>query len=123
MDLLTKEICQKIPALYSQEEKKPEDVKIIVKFFTPWSHWTWYATEADGFDNNGDIVSLATLPNWKELQDVRFFGFVAGDFPELGYFSLRELESVNGPFGLRIERDLHYGYEHTLKEVMDKVER
>jgi len=123
MDLLTKEICQKIPALYSQEEKKPEDVKIIVKFFTPWSHWTWYATEADGFDNNGDIVSLATLPNWKELQDVRFFGFVAGDFPELGYFHLRELESVNGPFGLRIERDLHYGYEHTLKEVMDKVER
>ena len=123
MELLTKEICEKMPALYSNEDKQLEDVKIIVKFFTPWSHWTWYATEADGFDNNGDIVSLATLPNWKELQDVRFFGFVAGDFPELGYFSLRELESVNGPFGLRIERDLHYGYEHTLKEVMDKVER
>ena len=122
MELLTKEICEKMPALYSNEDKQLEDVKIIVKFFTPWSHWTWYATEADGFDNNGDIVSLATLPNWKELQDVRFFGFVAGDFPELGYFSLRELESVNGPFGLRIERDLHYGYEHTLKEVMDKVE-
>jgi hypothetical protein len=30
---------------------------------------------------------------------------VVGHEPELGYFSLDELESVSGPFGLRIERD------------------
>ena len=124
MDLLTKEICQKIPALYSQEEKKPEDVKIIVKFFTPWSHWTWYATEAGGVKNNEDYVPLSECYNDLEsYADVTFFGFVAGDFPELGYFSLNELKSVNGPMGLKIERDLHYGFDHTLKEVMDKVER
>ena len=28
--------------------------------------------------------------------------------PELGYVSLAELESVKGPFGLGIERDLHF---------------
>ena len=27
---------------------------------------------------------------------------------EFGYFSLRELESIRGPFGLTIERDLYW---------------
>jgi hypothetical protein len=38
---------------------------------------------------------------------------------ELGYFSLDELESVRGPFGLKIERDL-YWKPKTLREVMAK---
>ncbi len=29
-------------------------------------------------------------------------------FPELGYVSLAELQSVRGPFGLQVERDLHF---------------
>ena len=123
MELLIKELCEKLPALYSNEKKKPEDVKIIVKFFTPWSHWTWYATEACGITESEEIPLTFVSDKYKELLDVRFFGFVAGDFPELGYFSLNELKSVNGPYGLKIERDLHFGFEHTLKEVMDKVER
>ena len=105
MKLLTKEIRDKLPKLYANDNKKPEDVKIIVKFFSPVGSWTWYATEGEK-QENGDYL---------------FFGFVAGDFPDLGYFSLKELESVKLPFGLGIERDLHYGYNHTLAEVMEKV--
>ena len=101
MKLLTKEIQKKLPPLYTNENKSPEDTKIIVKFFCPWGKWTWYATEWD--------------------QEDRFYGYIVGDFPELGYFSLRELESVRGPFGLKIERDLYYGYDHTLAEVMTKA--
>jgi hypothetical protein len=86
MKLMTQEVAQQIPALYSQEHKK--DPTVYVKFFTPWSHWTWYVTEFDGKDT--------------------FFGFVQGDFDEWGYFSLSELESVTGPFGLRIERELYF---------------
>ena len=100
MQLMTKELEKQFPPLNTTENNEPEDVKIIAKFFCPWSHWTWYATE---FDTEAGI----------------FFGFVRGDFDEFGNFSLSELQSVKGPFGLRIERDLHFG-EHTLAEVMEK---
>lgn len=86
MKLLTQEIRKKLPKLYSQE--KSEDPTIIVKFFCPWNNWTWYAYEFDGED--------------------MFFGFVVGLENELGYFSLSELESINGPFHLKIERDLYF---------------
>ncbi len=86
MKLMTQEVAQQIPALYSQEHKK--DPTVYVKFFTPWSHWTWYVTEFDGDD--------------------LFFGFVQGFDQEFGYFSLSEMESVRGPGGLQIERDLYF---------------
>ncbi len=100
MQLMTKELERNLPPLYSTENKEPQDVKIIAKFFCPWNHWTWYATE---YDPETEI----------------FFGFVRGDFDEFGKFSLNEMQSVKGPFGLTIERDLHFG-EHTLAEVMEK---
>jgi len=99
MELLTEELKRKLPKLYSQDGKKPEDVKIIVKFFTPDFSWSWYAIEYDQKDT--------------------FFGYVRGMENELGYFTLSELESVKGPMGMHIERDLHF-YDHTLKEVMDR---
>jgi len=85
--LMTKEILDKIPPLYGQE--KVADPIVYVKFFCPWNQWTWYATEY--------------RPSEK-----LFFGWVKGHEEELGYFSLDELESVNGPFGLKIERDMHF---------------
>jgi hypothetical protein len=36
-----------------------------------------------------------------------FFGWVYSDFPELGYFSLSEMEQINVG-GLGMERDLHF---------------
>ena len=99
MMLLTKELRRKLPPLYANEEKKPEDVQVIVKFFDPCSQWTWYATEFNGEDS--------------------FFGYVRGLENELGYFSLFELESIKNRLGLGIERDRYFG-KHTLKEVMEK---
>lgn len=83
---MTKEIMKELPMLGSQSENP--DPTVIVKFFTAWSHWTWFAYEFDGSDI--------------------FFGFVKGDFDEYGTFSLSELESVRGPMGLKIERDIHF---------------
>ena len=37
-----------------------------------------------------------------------FFGLVKGFVDELGYFSLDELESIRGAWGLGIERDLMF---------------
>ncbi len=86
MKLMTADLRTQLPQLYSQEEV--DDPKAIAKYFTPDSNWTWYATEFDGKDT--------------------FFGLVDGFEKELGYFSLAELESVKGPFGLGIERDLWF---------------
>lgn len=88
MKLLTKALRKKLPPLDANEEKSLEETMVVVKFFTPWSFWTWYVTEFDG-------------------EDI-FFGYVDGFEAELGYFSLSELESTCGPFGLRIERDLYF---------------
>lgn len=107
MQLLTQGSARALPILYSQEQVK--DPVVHVKFFLPWGSWTWYATEAasvigtpDGAEEN---VSL-TDPRAGDY--VLFFGLVDGFEEELGYFSLDELQSVRGPGGLRIERDLHW---------------
>jgi hypothetical protein len=49
-----------------------------------------------------------------------FFGLVDGLEKELGYFSLSELQSVRGPLGLPIERDL-YWRPKTLKEIAPEL--
>ena len=89
MELLTAELRASLPPLYSQE--KIEDPIVHCKFFTPWSNWTWFATEGEPDD-----------------EDFRFFGYVCGFEEEWGYFVLSELESVRGPGGLTIERDLYF---------------
>jgi hypothetical protein len=86
MKLVTEEVRKTMPPLYSTEHEK--DPLARLKFFTPWTNWTWYATEFDGEDT--------------------LFGLVDGFERELGYFSLSELENVTGPGGLRIERDLYF---------------
>jgi hypothetical protein len=83
MKLLTKKLIRKLPPLYATDNDP--DPMVICKFFCPDSDWTWYAIEYDG----------------KDL----FFGWVDGDFPELGYFSLSELKSTRGKWGLPVERD------------------
>lgn len=101
MPLLTDEIRERLPALYSQEEKGL-DALAQVKFFTPDSDWTWFASEFDGDDT--------------------FFGLVIGFEIELGSFSLSELEAVRGPLGLPIERDLHFEPK-SLKALKEAYER
>src|SRR5512140_712708 len=78
--LVPPEIAPQLPPLYSQEEKG-DDAIAVVKFFTPWTSWTWYASEYD--------------PE-KRL----CFGVVVGPEREFGYFSLDELEDIRGPGGL-----------------------
>ncbi len=109
MKLLTKEIEKAIPALYSTEDTPLEQKKIAVKFFNPSGSWTWYAVEASAVrKSDGEYVPLAKCPP-AEREDVIFFGLVDGFEKEWGNFSLNELQSVRGQFGLGIERDLHFG--------------
>lgn len=94
MKLLTKAIEKKLEKfpLYSQDGKE-EDAEVVCKFFAPVGSWTWYVLEGAKHEDG----------------DWEFFGIVVNDMgSEYGYFSLRELESVQLPLGLGIERDLYF---------------
>lgn len=100
-NLLDKSSRDKLPSLYSGEGLGLMAIA-PVKFFTPDSNWTWFASEFDGDDT--------------------FFGLVVGFEAELGYFSLKEMQTVRGPLGLPIERDLHYEPK-TLKALLDEYNK
>jgi Protein of unknown function (DUF2958) len=89
MKLLTKDLLNKLPALYSTEKVPTDEKVLVVKYFCSWSNWTWFGAEFDP-------------------EDRIFFGYVEGFEHEWGEFSLDELESITGPMGLKIERDLYF---------------
>ena len=85
MKLITKELEKRFAEIGDQSQSS--DPLIIAKFFNPCGRQTWYATEYD--------------PETKIC-----FGWVEGfDYNEFGSFSIQELESLQLPFGLKIERD------------------
>lgn len=111
--LMTAAIKKALPKLYATDGQ--EKAPIIVKFFTPWTYWTWYAKE-------GEPTGEQYLdPYTRRMEDdYRFFGMVHGHEKELGYFLLSELASVQGRWGLHVERDLHFS-GHTIDEVMERT--
>jgi hypothetical protein len=96
--LLTDEIRGQLPHLYANEAVGLQAVA-QVKFFTPDSNWTWYASEGSPVDADGFYDTD------NEKVDFLFFGLVIGHEIELGYFARSELEEARGPMGLPIERD------------------
>lgn len=103
MKLLTKELTTKLPKLYSTDSIPLEEKEIICKFFNPCGAGTWYVLEGEAQDD-----------------DFIFFGLVDLHEKELGYFSLNELQSVRLPFGLKIERDIHFS-NSKLGQFLDKA--
>lgn len=101
MKLMTKELIAKLPPLYSNENNP--NPAVVVKFFNPSGAGTWYVTEGE-VEDDGDIL---------------FFGMTDLQEKEMGYFTLRELESMKcPPFGLGIERDMYFG-QHKLNEFRE----
>jgi hypothetical protein len=86
MKLLTKAIEKNIPAYLETDHIQVKDKTVAVKYFTPFSSWTWYVFEG------------TPLPGG----DWEFFGLVVGHEKELGSFLLSDLESL----GNNCERDL-----------------
>lgn len=96
MKLLTASL---VKALQTNQTGKP-----LVKFFNPVGAATWLVSE---LDEDGDtLFGLADL------------GFGC---PELGYISLQELQGLRLPFGLGIERDIHFSTDLTITEWADKA--
>lgn len=89
MILIPDDIRQRLLANGSAERET--DHVPVVKLFNPCGAATWLITEM--------------MPDGDTLFGLCDLGIGC---PELGYVSLAELESVRGPLGLGIERDLHF---------------
>ena len=71
-----------------------------MKLFTPDTNATWLLTEL--YPTDPDIA----------------FGLcdLGMGFPELGDVTISEIEQMRGPFGLPVERDLHFRADKTITE-------
>lgn len=86
MILLTDELRER---LLANGRNGGADYVPVVKFFNPLGDGVWLATELDA---DGDTL----------------FGLADLGCPELGSFSLEELESVHLSFDMGIERDIAF---------------
>lgn len=88
MKLILKSHLKKLPRI--GETEYSEDPVAYVKLFNPCGIGTWFITEYDP-------------------EEKLAFGLVDLNEVELGYFSLKEIEELRvPPFGLKIERDIHF---------------
>ena len=96
MELLTEEQRTK---LLANGTRRGDDHKPVVKWFNAGGSGTWLLSELD-----------------PEYPDECGFGLADLGFgtPELGSICLLELTEYRGPFGLGIERDLHFTANYPL---------
>ena len=76
------------------------DKQPVVKLFCPWGAATWLLFSID--------------PNMDEAFGLCYLGDI--DNMEYGYVSIKEIMSIRGPGGLKIERDAHFTASKTFKE-------
>lgn len=94
-NLMTKEMLERVPELYAQEEIALADKEVHAAYIIPFrSNWTWYVTEYDR--ESGDA-----------------FGLVLGIEPEWGYFNLEELKELNA------QRLILEDFPKTFREIKD----
>lgn len=92
MLLMTKELEHELSKYpIGSQDGKGEDAKVVVKYFNPCGAGTWLITEGEKQENC----------------DWLLFGYCNIFEWEWGYVMLSELESVQLPFGLSIERELY----------------
>jgi hypothetical protein len=92
MILVTPELRER---LLANGRRRGLDHVPIVKFFNPLGVGTWLATE---LDEDGDTL----------------YGLADLGHPELGSFSLAEMQELGLPLGMGIERDMLFEGEHPL---------
>lgn len=106
MKLITKQIISQFKKIGPQDMEI--DPIVVAKFFNPTGSATWFATS---FEESTNICT----------------GYVKGLMPgcdEFGSFSITELESVRcPPFGLPIERDIHFEPQPISKVVPELAPR
>ena len=76
----------------------------VVKFFCPWGAGTWLISEAKKEGNDYILYGLCDIGH---------------GCAEIGSLMLSDLQNMRGPFGMGIERDLHFTASKTLSDYAD----
>ncbi len=98
MNLLSRSIRAMLSANFEHGMRNPRfDPLPLVRLFNPMGRAVWLVTELYADDDT--MFGLADL------------GFGS---PELGISSLREIEAINLPLGIKIARDLGFSTRHRL---------
>ncbi len=103
MKLMTKEILGKLKSNPRITDDNGLN-KPWLKLFNPTGSGTWLISEIE--DDGDTMFGLCDLGHGS---------------PELGYVSLKELESLKLPFGLKIERDMYFKPTKSLGEYADEA--
>lgn len=88
--------------LVKNRGKDLDQVKPACKLFAPWGAATWLITS---IEEDGDTLWAICDLGLGEV--------------EYGTVSLREITSVRGRFGLKIERDLHWTADKNAREYLE----
>lgn len=105
MKIITKAIEAAFQKQGYTGDKSPKDIKVVMKLFNPCGAGTWYLYE-------------------KEDEDIYWCFANLGDpiCAECGTVSMQELMSLRLPFGMKIERDMHFEpLSMSLQDVIDKI--
>ena len=94
MKLITEEIKTKL----ASNKGDPNLDKPYLKLFSPTGAATWLISEMIDEDTLFGLCDLGM------------------GFPELGYVSLQELESLELPLSMKVERDMYFEPSKTLEE-------
>lgn len=105
MKILTAEVLKAFAKQGKTGNKSAKDIKIVLKLFNPCGAGTWYLYEKEDEDVYWCFANLGDV-----------------DCAECGTVSMSELMSVRLPFGLHIERDMHFKpLSISLEEVINKI--
>jgi len=105
MKILTKAVEKAFAKQGDTSQKSMSEIKIVMKLFNPCGAGTWYL-----YEHIEDDIYMC----FANLGDI--------ECAECGTVSMSELMSVRLPFGLKIERDMHFEpLSMTLEDVINKV--
>lgn len=91
---------------FDPRHEASDSLRPVVKFFNPLGAGTWLATEL--YEDGDTLFGIADL------------GFGC---PEMGVFSLREIERIRLPYGMRIECDEGSHSPHSLSRWASTTRR
>jgi len=105
MKIITKAIEAAFAKQGDTSQKSMKDIKIVMKLFNPMGAGTWYIYE-----------------HLEEDIYMCFANLGDPEMAEMGTVSMTEITSLRLPFGLGIERDMHFEpLSRTLQDVYDTV--
>lgn len=122
-ELMTDEVWELLPLLTCREVVARPNPLLPVRYHMSDAHWAWYPMAILGMrageGSGGGNDTGGRLHN--QANDILLYGYIHGDAPHLGVFTLRELEAVRGLLGRRVRRDRGWAPRRLMEVAADDI--